>query len=132
LWATQTLEAGVSHSKTREALNYLIKHREGLQNYLTDPRLPISNILSEHVAKSIAIARKNFMFCDTPSGAEASAKIFSLIETAKANGHHPWKYLSFILTELPNADTDEAVKRLLPWEISPEQVDEIFSRYPTP
>ena len=44
-WATQTLEAGVSHGKTREALTYLIKHREGLQNYLSDPRLPISRRL---------------------------------------------------------------------------------------
>jgi len=132
LWATQTLEAGVSHSKTREALTYLIKHREGLQNYLTDPRLPISNILAEHVAKSIAIARKNFIFCDTPSGAEASAKIFSLMETAKANNHHPWKYLSVLLTELPNASNTTAVEKLLPWNISPQQVDDLFDQYPTP
>lgn len=131
-WAAQTLEAGVSHGKTREALTYLIKHRDGLQNYLTDPRIPISNILAEHVAKSIAIARKNFMFCDTPSGAQASGKIFSMIETAKANGHHPWKYLSVLLTELPNARSTADIDGLLPWNLSTEQVDTLFAQYPTP
>ena len=131
-WASETLAAGVAHGKTTDALNYLIKHRDGLQTYLNDGRLPISNILAEHVAKAIAIPRKNFLFCDTPGGAHASAKIFSVIETARANGHHPWKYLSVLLTELPNAQDSETVKTLLPWNLTPQEVDAIFGQYPVP
>ena len=52
-------------------------------------RLPISNIKAEHVAKTIAIARKNFLFADTEAGAEATARAFSVIESARANGHNP-------------------------------------------
>jgi hypothetical protein len=51
---------GVAHAGTRDALAYLINHAEALQRYCDDGRLPISNIQSEHVAKTIAIARKNF------------------------------------------------------------------------
>ena len=54
------------------------------------------------MTKTIAIARKNFLFADTPAGAESSGRIFSLIETARVNGHHPQRYLSVLLTELPN------------------------------
>ena len=93
-WATRVHTAGVAHGRTQEALNYLLKHQAGLQQYCTDGRLPMSNILAEHVAKTIAIARKNFLFSDTPSGATASARVFSLIETARANGHNPHHYLS--------------------------------------
>jgi len=84
--------------KTRIAINYTIKHYEALTRYCEDGRLPISNIQCEHVAKTIAISRKNFLFCDTPEGAHASAKIYSIIETARANGH---KYLIQRLRRLP-------------------------------
>jgi len=61
-WALQTQIEGVRHAGTTDALAYLLKHADNLQTYCYDGRLPISNIASEHVAKTIAIARKNFMF----------------------------------------------------------------------
>ena len=60
-WAQQAQAEGVRHPGTRDALSYLLKHAKELQTYCHDGRLPISNIRSEHVAKTIAIARKNFM-----------------------------------------------------------------------
>lgn len=131
-WAKEKLVDGVRHAGTTDALNYLLKHAEGLQTYCNDGRLPISNIKSEHVAKTIAIARKNFMFCDTEAGAEASGRAFSVIETARANGHNPHKYLSVLLTELPNVKSLAEVDALLPWSLTPEAVDAKYSAYPAP
>jgi len=76
--------------------------------------LPISNIQCEHVAKTIAISRKNSLFCDTPEGAHASARIYSIIETARANGHNPLNYLTVLMTELPNVNSLEDYEALLP------------------
>ena len=94
--------------------------------------MPISNILSEHVAKTIAIARKNFMFSDTVAGAEASARVFSLIETARTNGHNPQRYLSVLLTELPNINSVGDVEALLPWNLVPEEANKRYAQYPAP
>ena len=131
-WATQTQAEGVRHPGTRDALSYLLKHAKALQTYCHDGRLPISNIRSEHVAKTIAIARKNFMFSDTPAGAEASGRVFSMIETAMANGHHPQRYLAILLSELPNVASVEEVEALLPWHLTPEEVTRRYREYPAP
>jgi len=131
-WARRLHSEGVAHGDTREALSYLIHHAEGLQHYCTDGRLPISNIQSEHVAKTIAIARKNFLFADTVAGAQASGRIFSLIETARANDHHPQRYLSVVLADLPNVTAVDQVEALLPWNLKPEQVAERYAAFPAP
>jgi transposase len=117
--------------KTRTAINYTINHYEALTRYCEDGRLPISNIQCEHVAKTIAISRKNFLFCDTPQGAHASAKIYSIIETARANGHNPLNYLTVLMTELPNVESLEGYEALLPWNITPDQIREKMANYPT-
>ena len=130
-WAREVQALGVAHAGTREALAYLINHGAGLRRYCDDGRLPISNIQAEHVAKAIAVPRKNFLFADTPAGATASARIYSLLETAKANKHHPQRYLSVLLTELPNITCVEDVEALLPWQLTPEEVNRKYAGYPT-
>jgi len=131
-WAKQKHQEGVRHAGTTDALEYLIKHAQGLQTYCHDGRLPMSNIQSEHVAKTIAIARKNFIFADTQAGAESSGRVFSIIETARANNHNPQKYLSVLLAELPNVKTVDEVDALLPWAITPETITERYAAFPTP
>ena len=131
-WAQQTQAEGVRHPGTRDALSYLLKHAKELQTYCHDGRLPISNIRSEHVAKTIAIARKNFMFSDTAAGAEASGRVFSMIETAIVNGHHPQRYLAVLLSELPSVSNVEEIEALLPWHLTPEEVTRRYKSYPTP
>jgi len=131
-WAEKVQSEGVRHAGTTDALAYLLKHADGLQTYCKDPRLPISNIKSEHVAKTIAISRKNFLFADTEAGAESTGRVFSVIETARANNHNPQKYLSVLLAELPNIKTVEDVDALLPWVISPEAVAERYAAFPAP
>ena len=131
-WAQQTQAEGVRHPGTRDALSYLLKHAKELQTYCHDGRLPISNIRSEHVAKTIAIARKNFMFSDTTAGAAASGRVFSMIETAIVNGHHPQRYLAVLLTELPNVSSVEEIEALLPWHLTPDEVTRRYREYPAP
>ena len=60
------------------------------------------------------ISRKNFLFCKTPSGAKATATVFSLIETAKTNGLDPYKYLVYIFEKL-SQDEDYDLEQLMPW-----------------
>lgn len=132
MWANRMQVEGVAHKETRKALAYLIKHSDGLRRYCDDGRLPISNIQAEHVAKAIAVPRKNFLFADTPAGAHASAMIYSILETAKANKQHPQRYLSVLLAELPNAQTADDIESLLPWNITPEEVNRRYATYPAP
>jgi len=114
---------GVQHKPTHDALQYLLNHQDALQRYCEDGRLPMTNIQAEHVAKSIALARKYLLFADTPAGAKASAMTYSLLETARANGHTPFEYLNVLLNEIANSDSLEQVEQLLPWNLTVEQVE---------
>jgi len=129
-WMNEVQHQGVAHDKTTKAINYLLNHQAGLQVYLTDARLPISNILAEHVAKHIAVVRKNFLFSDTPSGATASANCFSVVQTAKLHGHQVHQYLAVVLSELPKAQIPEQIEACLPWNITPKQVSERYQKLP--
>lgn len=131
-WASQIQSDGVQHKPTRQALQYLLNHQAELRRYCDDGRLPISNISSEHVAKKVAVSRKAYLFSDTVDGAKASANHYSLIQTAAANGHEPFKYLTVVLTELPSAKVQSDYESLLPWNLTPEQVEEKFKSYPAP
>lgn len=91
-------------SKLGIALTYLKNQWPHLVNYLKDGRLELSNNIAERSIKPFVISRKNFLFANTPSGATSSAVIFSLIETAKANGLDPYKYLTYIFRTAPNTD----------------------------
>lgn len=70
-------------------------------NYLLDGDCSISNNLAENIIRPFTIGWKNWLFSESPKGAEASAGIYTLIETAKANGLNPWKYIKFILSDIP-------------------------------
>ena len=59
--------------------------------------------------------RKNWLFSDTPAGAHASAVLYSLLETAKANGREPYAWLRFVVERLPMATTVDEIEALLPW-----------------
>ena len=72
--------------------------------------------------KSFVIGCKNHLFSDTVSGASASANLYSLIETAKANRLDPYGYLKFIIEQLPRAESVDEIEALLPWKIKDEQL----------
>ena len=83
------------------ALTYAVNQESWLMNVFLDGRLELSNNRAERSIRSFAVGRKNWLFCNTPAGADASAAAYSLIETAKANGLKPFEYLKFLLERLP-------------------------------
>ena len=84
-----------------KALHYLKEQKPYLLAYLEDGRLELSNNRAERSIKPFVIDRKNFLFANTPGGAQSSAVIFSLIETAKENGLDPYRYLLHVLKTVP-------------------------------
>ena len=104
-----------------KALDYAIRYWPCAMNALDDGRLPLDNNLAERGIKPFVIGRKNFLFSDTPRGAEASAGMYSIVVTAKANGLNPRKYVQWLLEELPNSEDpgDPAyLDSLMPWSES--------------
>jgi transposase len=99
------------------AFHYLASQWSKLVRYLDDGRYPIDNNTCENAIRPFVIGRKNWLFADTVKGAQASANLYSLIETAKANGIEPYRYLVRVFTDLPQAQTVEDIERLLPWNI---------------
>ena len=99
-----------------KALLYTRKQWPWLIGYLKDGRLEISNNRAERSIKPFVMGRKNFLFANTPGGAQGSAIYFSLIESAKENGLDPYRYLTWILTTAPTLDmkNEESVNLLLP------------------
>lgn len=103
-------------SKLEKAVNYARNHRETLMNYLLDGRCEISNNAAERRAKSYVTGRKNFLFHDTVDGANASAVVLSLVETAKANGLNIYQYLYTLLLYMPDYKKEPAgIEQLMPW-----------------
>ncbi len=87
-------------SLTYKAMQYTLNQWELLIGYLADGRLKISNVLAENATRPFAVGRNNGLFADTPRGAKASATVYSLIETAKANGLEPLTYLHPVLQHI--------------------------------
>ncbi|MGA7537716.1 MAG: transposase domain-containing protein, partial [Steroidobacteraceae bacterium] len=71
----------------------------------------------ENQIRPFAQGRRVWLFCHNPLGARASANLFSLVSTARANGLEPFAYLSYLFEKLPAADTVEALEALLPWNV---------------
>ena len=93
-----------------------------LIRYVEHGDLPIDNNPCENAIRPFVIGRKNWLFSDSQAGAHASALIYSLIETAKANGQEPSLWLAEVLSELPYAQTADDYDRLLPWNIHPKDL----------
>ncbi len=109
----------VTHNSTiGKALAYSINQEEYLRLFLTDGKIPMDNNYAEQAIRPFTIARKNFVLIDSSKGANASAMIFSLAETAKANGLNTYQYFELLLTEIPKHMEDKNLNflnDLLPW-----------------
>ena len=101
-------------SATGKVLNYLSNEWGKLIRYLDDGRLVIDNNGAENAIRPFVVGRKNWLFSHSVKGVKASANLYSLIETAKANGLELYAYLRYLFTELPKAETVEAIEALLP------------------
>jgi len=103
-----------------EAVNYAISQRKYLENVFLDGRLELSNNRCERSVKPFVMGRKAWLFSNTPDGAKASSVMYSIIETAKENGLHPFHYVKFLLETLPTLPNTaiDNIEKLLPWSDS--------------
>ena len=102
----------VPKSMLGAALIYAVNQESWLMNVFLDGRLELSNNRAEQAVRPFAVGRKNWLFSNTPKGADAGAAIYSIVETAKANGLRPFLYLRYLLERLPYGSPAEAC---LPW-----------------
>jgi len=103
-------------SRLEKALTYAKNQSPYMMTYLDDSRCSISNNMSENSLRPVTVGRRNWLFCDSTQGADASMMVYSLLETARANGLNPQKYLEYILEARPNKKmTDEELEALSPW-----------------
>lgn len=99
-----------------KAVTYAMNQRPFMENYLLDGRCAISNNAAENAIRPFTVGRKNWLFADTPKGASASAAVYSIIETAKANGLNVFAYLQHLLLYMPDTD----------WQNYPEELDDLM------
>lgn len=117
-WAKEKYNQVTHNSVIGRALAYSIHQEEYLRQFLTDGRIPMDNNYAEQAIRPFTIARKNFVLMESSKGANASAMLFSLAETAKANGLNTYEYFELLLTEIPKHRDDKDLsflENLLPW-----------------
>lgn len=101
VWANETISKTAPKSALGKALHYLLEQWSYLVRYLENGRLELSNNRAERSIKPFVMGRKNWLFANTPTGAQSSAVIYSLIETAKENKLDPYRYLLWVLRSAP-------------------------------
>ncbi len=114
----QHLHAVTPGSLLGKALHYLSSQWPKLIRFIDNGAWPIDNNLCENAIRPFVVGRRNWLFCDTVAGARASANLYSLIETCKANRIDPYTYLVDLFRELPTAKTAEDFEALLPWNLA--------------
>ncbi|MFI3255801.1 MAG: IS66 family transposase [Eubacteriales bacterium] len=109
-----------SGSKLAEAVTYAKNQEAMLREFVNFGEVEISNNFAENAIRPFVVGRKNWLFCDSVKGAKSSAIIYSIVETAVANGRNPAKYLEFLLTEVPYLEktpSAEDLESLMPWNM---------------
>jgi transposase len=123
-WAQSKLPGAMPKSKLGVALAYAVNQRHWLMNFLLDGRLELSNNRAERTIRPFTVGRKNWLFAYCARGAKASAIVYSIIETAQANGLVPFMYLNYLFQTLPNIPQDQ-FSECLPWNPSVRKICEI-------
>ena len=124
-WAKDRVDKTAT-AATVEALKYLINQELYLRVFLTDGIIPLDNSDAERSIRSFCVGKHNWILSATSSGAKVSGQLYSIAETAKANGLKPYEFMKFILEQFlrhENEITDDLIDSLLPWSGTiPEEV----------
>ncbi len=116
VWAKSEYDATLPKSKYGQALEYTLKQEKKARRIFEDGRLELDNNLAERTVKPFVIGRKNWLFSNTPAGADASCIIYSIVESAKLNNLVPYEYIKYLLEVMPGKRlTDDFIENLLPW-----------------
>ena len=113
-WLQSQVDSVLPKSKAGEAVRYTLDEWNKLVKYLDHYLLTPDNNLTENAIRPFVMGRKNWLFSNTPRGARSSAIIYSLVESARANGLEPYKYLRYIFEKLPLAESKDDFRALLP------------------
>jgi transposase len=117
-WSWLDTVTPLKGSRLGTAVAYALNQKPYMENYLLDGRCSISNNIAENSIRPFVVGRKNWLFSDTTKGAEASAIVYSIIETAKANNLNIYTYLNYLLLYMPDTDYrnyPEIMEDLMPW-----------------
>ena len=106
-----------------KAVNYTLKNWPQLVRYLEKGYIRPDNNAAENAIRPFVVGRKNWLFSGNPTGASASCGIYSLIETAKANGLKPYDYMRYLFDNTPFAETESDYETLLPQNLTQEQIE---------
>jgi len=137
-WLDQKAAESPPTSPLGSAVRYALGEWEKLQTYLDDGRVPIDNNMTENAIRPFVLGKKNWLFSACPAGADASAFLYGLIETAKANGLEPYWYLNYLFEKFPMSKGEDDYRALLPYKLTPEivathlQVKPDFTSYKIP
>ena len=115
-WLLKTQRQVPPKTVLGKAVNYTLEYWPELSRYTANGEWPIDNNLAENAIRPFVIGRKAWLFSNSQRGATASANLYSLIETAKANGKEPYSYLSWLFEKLPDADLQN-IETLMPWNM---------------
>jgi transposase len=114
-WLDDLLPGTAPQSALGKALAYSVRQWPKLVLHQEHGEVPIHNNATENEIRPFSQGRRVWLFANNPLGARASANLFSLVSSARANGIEPYAYLNYIFESLPAADTVEALEALLPW-----------------
>jgi transposase len=116
-WLDNSLANSPPKKTLGKVMQYLCNQWPRLVSYVDDGKRPIDNNRAENSIRPFVIGRKNWLFSSSQAGAHASANLYNLIETAKANELEPYAYLKQLFTVLPQANSLEDIDALLPWNV---------------
>ena len=117
-WVKQKYTQVTQNGSIGKALAYSINQEKHLRVFLSDGNIPMDNNYAEQAIRPFTLGRKNFVLIESSNGAKASAVLYSLVETAKANGLNTFEYFNLLLTEIPQHVDDNNLRfldNLLPW-----------------
>jgi transposase len=114
-WLEKSEKTVLPKSKIGVAIKYTLNQWEKLRRYLESGELGIDNNVTERDIRPFTTGRKNWMFCQSVNGAKASAALYSLVMTCRANDINPYFYFQKLFTELPQRDKFADLSDLLPW-----------------
>jgi transposase len=121
-WLSKKALQVVPKSLLGKAVHYALAQWDRLLVYLDHPEMTPDNNSAENAIRPFVVGRKNWLFAGTPQGAQASADLYSLIETAKANALEPYRYFPYLFEKLPFAQSQEDYQSLLPMHLQPEDI----------
>lgn len=117
-WCRENQNSVTTNSATGKGIAYCLNQEKYLRVFLSDPMISLDNNIAERAIRPFCVGKKNWKLIDTVAGAKASAMLYSIVETAKANELNIYQYLKLLLTEIPkyvDGNSMNFLESLLPW-----------------